>query len=253
MRRCWSRRSRPTLVIDDDDVVRKTCVELLEARGHKTLAAASVGEGPAALRRAPAGGGAPRPEAARRHRHRRPARAAAAGAGHAGGRDLRPRQRRARPWRPCRSAPPTSSRSRSRATGSSRSSTASCTRRLPGGETDLEKVADGSRYGMVRPLGGHAAHLPAHRDGGAHQVPRVHLGRERDGQGADRARHPRPLAPPRAARSSSSTARPSPAELIESEMFGHVQGRLHGRGGRPQGQVRERPPAARSSSTRSGT
>src|SRR5438128_11605089 len=35
----------PTLVIDDDDVVRKTCVELLEARGHKTLSAASVGEG----------------------------------------------------------------------------------------------------------------------------------------------------------------------------------------------------------------
>lgn len=33
------------LVIDDDDLVRKTCVELLQARGHKTLAAASVGEG----------------------------------------------------------------------------------------------------------------------------------------------------------------------------------------------------------------
>src|SRR4029078_5559231 len=35
----------PTLVIDDDGVVRKTCVELLEARGHKTLSAATVGEG----------------------------------------------------------------------------------------------------------------------------------------------------------------------------------------------------------------
>src|SRR6185295_6966859 len=33
------------LVIDDDDAVRKTCVELLKARGHDTLAAASVGEG----------------------------------------------------------------------------------------------------------------------------------------------------------------------------------------------------------------
>jgi len=33
------------LVIDDDDGVRKTCVELLRARGHETLAAASVGEG----------------------------------------------------------------------------------------------------------------------------------------------------------------------------------------------------------------
>src|SRR5256885_2339407 len=34
----------PTLVIDDDEVVRRTCVELLEGRGHKTLAAATVGE-----------------------------------------------------------------------------------------------------------------------------------------------------------------------------------------------------------------
>jgi two-component system nitrogen regulation response regulator NtrX len=33
------------LVIDDDDTVRKTCVDLLRARGHETLAAASVGEG----------------------------------------------------------------------------------------------------------------------------------------------------------------------------------------------------------------
>ena len=34
-----------TLVIDDDESVRKTCVELLRNRGHKTLAAASVREG----------------------------------------------------------------------------------------------------------------------------------------------------------------------------------------------------------------
>src|SRR6185436_14206654 len=34
-----------TLVIDDDDAVRRVCIELLEARGHKTLAAASVREG----------------------------------------------------------------------------------------------------------------------------------------------------------------------------------------------------------------
>ena len=33
------------LVIDDDDGVRKTCVELLRTRGHETLAAASVGDG----------------------------------------------------------------------------------------------------------------------------------------------------------------------------------------------------------------
>ena len=34
-----------TLVIDDDESVRKTCVDLLRNRGHKTLAAASVREG----------------------------------------------------------------------------------------------------------------------------------------------------------------------------------------------------------------
>src|SRR4029453_866892 len=33
------------LVIDDDDAVRKTCVEFLRALGHETLAAASVGDG----------------------------------------------------------------------------------------------------------------------------------------------------------------------------------------------------------------
>src|SRR5262245_50102 len=33
------------LVIDDDDAVRKTCVELLRAGGHETLSAASVGQG----------------------------------------------------------------------------------------------------------------------------------------------------------------------------------------------------------------
>ena len=38
---------------------------------------------------------------------------------------------------------------------------------MPGGEADLDRVADGSRYGMVGPLRGGASHLPAHRDGGA--------------------------------------------------------------------------------------
>jgi two-component system nitrogen regulation response regulator NtrX len=33
------------LVIDDDDAVRKSCVDLLQARGHKTLSGSSVGEG----------------------------------------------------------------------------------------------------------------------------------------------------------------------------------------------------------------
>jgi len=37
-------RSR-ILVTDDDDLIRKLCVELLQSRGHRTVAAASVGEG----------------------------------------------------------------------------------------------------------------------------------------------------------------------------------------------------------------
>src|SRR5439155_953684 len=38
-------RDGATLIIDDDEAVRRTCVEMLRARGHQTLAAASVGEG----------------------------------------------------------------------------------------------------------------------------------------------------------------------------------------------------------------
>ena len=41
-------------------------------------------------------------------------------------------------------------------------------RGLPGGETDPEKVADGTRYGMVGRSRGDAAHLPARRDGRPH-------------------------------------------------------------------------------------
>jgi two-component system nitrogen regulation response regulator NtrX len=33
------------LVVDDDDTVRRSCVELLQAKGHRTAAAATVGEG----------------------------------------------------------------------------------------------------------------------------------------------------------------------------------------------------------------
>src|SRR5256712_3036865 len=40
-----SLRDGTSLIIDDDEDVRRTCVEMLRARGHQTLAAASVGEG----------------------------------------------------------------------------------------------------------------------------------------------------------------------------------------------------------------
>src|SRR5437867_2024810 len=39
-----SLRDGTTLIIDDDEDVRRTCVEMLRARGHQTLAAASGGE-----------------------------------------------------------------------------------------------------------------------------------------------------------------------------------------------------------------
>ena len=38
-------RLTTTLVIDDDEAIRRVCIELLEARGHKTPAAATVREG----------------------------------------------------------------------------------------------------------------------------------------------------------------------------------------------------------------
>ena len=68
----------------------------------------------------------------------------------------------------------------------------------------------------------HPARRGDRRDGADH-------GRERHRQGAGRARAPRSRAPRAAGRSWRSTARAMPETLLESELFGHVQGRLHRR------------------------
>ena len=68
--------------------------------------------------------------------------------------------------------------------------------------------------GGLRP---HRARRRLGRDG-------AHHGRERDGQGGRRARHPQPEPPQAAGPSSPSTARRCPRALLESELFGHAKG-----------------------------
>ena len=90
-----------------------------------------------------------------------------------------------------------------------RSSTASSTRRCPAARPTPRRWRTARATGWSaapRPCGGSTSSSRWPRPT---QVPRAHLGRERDGQGADRARHPRPVAPPRPALRRDSTARPS--------------------------------------------
>ena len=108
---------------------------------------------------------------------------------------------------------------------------------LPGRETDLETVADGSRYGMV------GRSEPMRRiyqliEMAAPTKCRVLIaGRAGHGQGADRARHPRAVAAPRPA-------------LHRAQLRGHPRRADRERDVRPrQGRVhRRRVPTARASS-----
>ena len=227
----------PTLVIDDDDVVRKTCVELLEARGHRTLSAATVGEGlrlfaehrPAAVLldlRLPDGTGI---DVLRELQRQAPGTPVVVISGHGsvseaveamkvGATDfLEKPVSRDRLFQILDRIlhPP-----------------------LPGGEADLEKVADGSRYGMV---------------GRSEAMRRIYqliemaapdasagcfiAGESGTGKELIARRDPRALAPARAA-VRRAQLRGHPRELIESEMFGHVKGAFTGAVSRPQGQVR---------------
>ena len=197
------------LVVDDDDAVRRSCVDLLEARGHRTAAAATVGEGlrlfderkPAAVLldlKLPDGAGL---DVLRELQRRAPGTpvivisglgsvSEAVEAMRVGATDFVEKPvGRERLFEVL-----------SRALAPS----------VSGPEADLERVADGRRYGMVGALRGHAARLPAHRDGRPHQVPRADLG----GAG-HRARSWSPGPSTRSRRAgtrpcSSSTARPSP-------------------------------------------
>ena len=212
----------PTLVIDDDDVVRKTCVELLEARGHKTLSAATVGEGlrlfsehrPAAVLldlRLPDGTGI---DVLREFQRQAPGTPVVVISGHGsvseaveamkvGATDfLEKPVSRDRLFQILDRIlhPP-----------------------LPGGETDLEKVADGSRYGMV------GRSEPMRRiyqliEMAAPTKCRVFIAGE-SGTGKELiAGAVHALSPRRDRPFIELNCAAIPSELIESEMFGHVKG-----------------------------
>jgi two-component system nitrogen regulation response regulator NtrX len=216
----------PTLVIDDDDVVRKTCVELLEARGHKTLSAASVSEGlrlfaehrPAAVLldlRLPDGTGI---DVLRELQRQAPGTPVVVISGHGsvaeaveamkvGATDFleKPVSRDRlfqildRIFRPP----------------------------LPGGETDLEKVADGSRYGMI---GRSEAMRRIYQliEMAAPTKCRVFIAGE-SGTGKELiAGAVHALSPRRERPFIELNCAAIPSELIESEMFGHVKGAFTG-------------------------
>ena len=216
----------PTLVIDDDDVVRKTCVELLEARGHKTLSAATVGEGlrlfsehrPAAVLldlRLPDGTGI---DVLREFQRQAPGTPVVVISGHGsvseaveamkvGATDfLEKPVSRDRLFQILDRIlhPP-----------------------LPGGETDLEKVADGSRYGMV------GRSEPMRRiyqliEMAAPTKCRVFIAGE-SGTGKELiAGAVHALSPRRDRPFIELNCAAIPSELIESVMFGHVKGAFTG-------------------------
>jgi two-component system, NtrC family, nitrogen regulation response regulator NtrX len=215
-----------TLVIDDDDVVRKTCVELLEARGHKALAAASVGEGlrlfsehhPAVVLldlRLPDGTGI---DVLRELQRQAPGTPVVVISGHGsvaeaveamkvGATDFleKPVSRDKLFQILDRILHPP----------------------LPGGETDLEKVADGSRYGMV---GRSEAMRRIFQlvEMASPTKCRVFIAGE-SGTGKELiARAIHALSPRRERPFIELNCAAIPSELIESEMFGHVKGSFTG-------------------------
>jgi two-component system, NtrC family, nitrogen regulation response regulator NtrX len=215
-----------TLVIDDDDVVRKTCVELLEARGHKTYAAATVGEGlrlfsehrPAAVLldlRLPDGTGI---DVLREFQRQAPGTPVVVISGHG-------------------SVAEAVEAMKVGATDFlekpvSRDKLFSILDRilrppLPGGETDLEKVANGSRYGMV---GRSEAMRRIFQlvEMASPTKCRVFIAGE-SGTGKELiARAIHALSPRRDRPFIELNCAAIPSELIESEMFGHVKGAFTG-------------------------
>jgi two-component system nitrogen regulation response regulator NtrX len=214
------------LVIDDDDAVRKTCVELLQTRGHKALAAATVKEGlrlfaerqPAAVvldLKLPDGTGI---DVLRELQRQAPGTPVVVVSGYGSvGQAVEAMRFGAADFieKPV---------SRSRLFGV-------LDRVLEpprlGGETDLEKVADGSRYGMV---------------GRSEAIRRIYQLVEMcaptkcrvficgdSGTGKELiARAIHALSPRRDRPFIELNCAAIPSELIESEMFGHLKGAFTG-------------------------
>jgi two-component system, NtrC family, nitrogen regulation response regulator NtrX len=216
----------PALVIDDDDAVRKTCVEFLEARGHRTLSAASVGEGlrlfaeshPAAVLldlKLPDGTGI---DVLRELQRQAPGTPVVVISGHGsvgeaveamkvGATDFieKPvsRERLFRILDRILKPP------------------------MPGGETDPERVADGSRYGMVGRAEG-MRRIFQLVEMAAPTKCRVFISGE-SGTGKELiARAIHALSPRRERPFVELNCAAVPSELIESEMFGHVRGSFTG-------------------------
>jgi two-component system nitrogen regulation response regulator NtrX len=219
--------TRPlVLVIDDDEVVRRTCVDLLQTRGHPTLSAASVGEGlrlfverrPAAVvldLRLPDGTGI---DVLRELQREAPGTPVVVISGYG---------------------------SITEAVEAMRVGAADFVEKpvsrerlfqildrildppLPGGETDLEKVADGSRYGMV---GRSEAVRRIYQlvEMAAPTKCRVLISGE-SGTGKELiARAIHALSPRRERPFIELNCAAIPQDLIESEMFGHVKGAFTG-------------------------
>jgi two-component system nitrogen regulation response regulator NtrX len=221
-----SLREGTTLIIDDDEAVRRTCVEMLRTRGHQTLAAASVGEG------------------LRLFGERRPAAVLLDlklpdGAGI----DVLRELQRQSPGTPVvvisgfGSVTEAVEAMRMGATDYIEKPISRerlfqlmdriLHRPLPGDETDPERVADGSRYGMV------GRSEPMRRiyqliEMAAPTKCRVFISGE-SGTGKELiARAIHALSPRRDRPFIELNCAAIPGELIESEMFGHVKGSFTG-------------------------